>query len=180
MKSSIALLVIDMQNRFRSCSRGKVESNVVRLVKRFHFHHLTLCFTRHHDPERDQTVLKEWWKCPITKGSHDWDFLPNIKKVVGANDCVIDDKISYDAFLHTNLEEYLRERSISTVVICGVMTNLCCETTARSAFCRDFNVWFPHDANGTVDDSMQLRTLKNLEFGFASVLSTEAILKELA
>lgn len=77
------------------------------------------------------------------------------------DDVIIDDKRRYDAFHGTLLREMLRQCkgksidlftrlplfyikffSVDTVVICGLMTNLCCETTARSAFVQDFGEMF--------------------------------------
>jgi len=46
-------------------------------------------------------------------------------------------KTRYSAFQNTNLEALLRGRGIDTVIIGGVATNVCCESTAREAFFRD-------------------------------------------
>ncbi|MFO0292934.1 MAG: isochorismatase family protein [Rhodospirillales bacterium] len=43
-------------------------------------------------------------------------------------------------------EALLRARGIDTVVVAGVATNICCESTARDAMMRDFRVFMPHDA----------------------------------
>ena len=58
-------------------------------------------------------------------------------------------------------------------IFAGVMTNLCCETSAREAFCRGFRVKFVADATSTGDETMQLATLRNLAFGFADVCLAE-------
>jgi isochorismate hydrolase len=57
------------------------------------------------------------------------------------------------------------------VAICGVMTNLCCETTARSAFCKNYNVLFIGDGCATATDEMHKMSLINLSYGFARVIS---------
>ena len=41
------------------------------------------------------------------------------------------------------------EMGVRDIVVCGVMTNLCCETTAREAFCRGYRVKFVADGTGT-------------------------------
>lgn len=51
------------------------------------------------------------------------------------------------------------------------MTNLCCETTAKDAFVRDCRVFFLADGTSTVDEDFQLATLKNLAYGFATLMS---------
>ena len=35
------------------------------------------------------------------------------------------------------------------MVVCGCLTDFCCETTAKSAFCRGFETWLVEDACGT-------------------------------
>ena len=49
-------------------------------------------------------------------------------------------------FFGTNLDNILRDAGVTDLVICGVMTNCCCETTARDAFMRDYRVWVVADA----------------------------------
>jgi nicotinamidase-related amidase len=53
------------------------------------------------------------------------------------------------SFTDTPLEAWLRERGIDTVVICGYMTQMCCDTTSRQAVHLGFAVEFLSDATGT-------------------------------
>lgn len=55
------------------------------------------------------------------------------------------------SFTKTDLEETLRQRGIDTLVISGYMTHMCCDTTAREGFQRDFRVLFLNDATATRD-----------------------------
>ena len=57
----------------------------------------------------------------------------------GPQDLVVD-KVRFDAFQWTSLEPLLRGLGVDDLVVCGVITNLCVETTIRSAFMRDFPV----------------------------------------
>ena len=50
----------------------------------------------------------------------------------------------------TPLDEWLRERGITTVSIAGYMTHMCCDTTARQAVHRGFKSEFLSDATGTL------------------------------
>ena len=50
------------------------------------------------------------------------------------------DKVRFDAFQWTSLEPLLRGLDVSGLVLCGMVTNICVETTVRSAFMRDFPV----------------------------------------
>ncbi|XP_030962881.1 nicotinamidase 3-like isoform X1 [Quercus lobata] len=76
-------------------------------------------------------------------------------------------KNTYSAFRNTRLEEQLREMGVEEVIVTGVMTNLCCETTAREAFIRGFRVFSSTDALATSDLELHEATLKNLAYGFA-------------
>ena len=75
-------------------------------------------------------------------------------------------KKRYSAFFETDLEAFLRAKEIRDLIISGVMTNLCCETTAWDAFMRDYRVFFLIDGTATGIDEHHLATLKNLGFGF--------------
>ena len=56
---------------------------------------------------------------------------------------------------------------VEEVIVTGVMTNLCCDTTAREAFIRGFRVFFSTYATATSDLELHEATLKNLAYGFA-------------
>jgi isochorismate hydrolase len=85
-------------------------------------------------------------------------------------------KKRYSAFIGTELDELLKSWQVEEVVICGVLTECCCETTARDAFCRDYRVFFVCDATATRDEVLHLSTLRNLAHAFAHVVSTEQLL----
>lgn len=59
------------------------------------------------------------------------------------------------------------------------MTNLCCESTARDAYFRDYRVFVPADGTGTITEEMQLASLLNLAFGFAYVTSSGKLIAQL-
>lgn len=80
------------------------------------------------------------------------------------------EKNTYSAFRNTRLEEKLLEMGAKEVIVTGVMTNLCCETTAREAFVRGFRVFFSADATATSDSELHEAALKNLAYGFAYLL----------
>lgn len=61
------------------------------------------------------------------------------------------------------------------VIVSGVMTNLCCETTAREAFVRGFRVFFSTDATATSSAELHDATLKNLAYGFTYLVDCKRI-----
>lgn len=92
-------------------------------------------------------------------------------------------KHRYDAFYNTNLDTLVRTirgpHQVDTVIIIGTVTNICCESTARSAYMRDYKVLFVSDANGGLDEASQVATLNTIQRAFGRVLSTEELLTEL-
>lgn len=54
-----------------------------------------------------------------------------------------------DGFVETDLETMLRERGVSTVVVCGVQSEMCVAATARAAMSRGMTVVLPRDSHGT-------------------------------
>lgn len=85
------------------------------------------------------------------------------------------EKDTYSAFRGTRLEEVLREMGAEEVIVTGVMTNLCCETTAREAFVRGFRVFFSTDATATICEEMQVATVVNMAYGFAYLVDCQSL-----
>lgn len=81
------------------------------------------------------------------KGTPGWELHP---EVAGRPRDALIEKNLPGSFTGTGLEEWLRERGISTVTIAGYMTHMCCDTTARQAVHRGFRVEFLSDATGTL------------------------------
>ena len=79
---------------------------------------------------------------------------------------VVLQKKQYDAFHQTDLESILRGRGVEQVVVTGVMTHLCCETTARAAFVRGFEVFFCVDGTATYTEELHHAALLTLTHGF--------------
>lgn len=89
-------------------------------------------------------------------------------------------KHRYSAFYNTDLDTVLRCLKVEDIVIAGIMTNMCCESTARDAYYRDYRVFFLADATGSINEEMHVASLLNLAFGFASVTKVDTILSQLA
>ena len=110
-------------------------------------------------------MLAEWWNDDlIMDRTAKAALMPELEKLL--EDMVVG-KNTYSAFRNTCLEEQQREMGVEEVIVTGVMTNLCCETTAREAFIRGFKVFFSTDATATSDLELHEATLKNLAYGFA-------------
>lgn len=92
-------------------------------------------------------------------------------------------------FIGTNLEQWLHDNGIVNVVICGLTTNHCVETTTRMAGNLGFQAVLAHDACAAHDltgpdgthysaDQVHAMSLANIASEFAKVLSTEKILEQ--
>ena len=105
-------------------------------------------------------------------GSWDGDFYENIRPL--ANEPIVT-KHRYGAFHNTDLETILRVRGIRTVVLTGVATNVCVETTAREAFMRDFYVVFTADGTACYADDTHEATLRTIDKYFGPVVTVAEI-----
>lgn len=168
-----ALLVIDMQQYFLSMATP-ILGNVLSVIETCRSSGVRIIFTRHghKDISEDGGMLAEWWGDLIEYGSKDWELIKSLEPP--DTDGTID-KNRYSVFNGTGLDDSLRSRKIDELIITGVMTNCCCETTARDAFVRDYRVFFVSDATATVNDELHIASLKNLAFGFAHIISTEQL-----
>jgi len=84
-------------------------------------------------------------------------------------------KNRYDAFYGTNLEAYLSANDVSHLLVAGVQTNVCVDTTVRSAFVRDYRVTVLKDCVGSPDTERRDQTFANMEQYFADVRKSEDI-----
>lgn len=171
---SCALLVIDMQRLFLDGkmvpSAPAIIPQVNRLIQAFRRRNRPIIFTRHVNQPADSGMMQEWWGDLISLD----DPRSLLDKRIDAATAVIT-KSQYDAFHDTNLEEILRRDGVTQVVICGVVTHLCCETTARSAFCRGFSVVFPPDATASYNRSLHQASLLTLCHGFVYPMPVDDI-----
>lgn len=181
-----ALLVIDMQPFFLdpesptyTCGGSAILPTVEHLIGAFRRAGRPVIFTCHvhHPGDLDSGIMGWWWEGRCLEGSPESEVHPRLaprpdEKVVL--------KHRYSAFYNTDLETVLRCLRVEDLVVSGVMTNLCCESTARDAYFRDYRVFFLADATGSVTEEMHVASLLNLAFGFAFVTTSEAIVAELA
>ncbi|RKY69266.1 MAG: hypothetical protein DRP97_05510 [Candidatus Latescibacterota bacterium] len=89
-------------------------------------------------------------------------------------------KHGYDAFFATDLEPTLRSRGVQTLVVTGVMTDICVLATVNSAVHREYRVLVVRDAVATLWPEVQQITLDLIERAYGRVVSTTEILKQMA
>jgi ureidoacrylate peracid hydrolase len=84
-------------------------------------------------------------------------------------------KHRFNAFYNTDLETILRANGIRTLVMTGVATNVCVETTAREGFIRDYYIVFLNDGTATYDDNSHHATLNVIDRFFGQVSDLAAV-----
>jgi nicotinamidase-related amidase len=84
----------------------------------------------------------------LEKGTPGWGIHPAIQPVAGD---VIVDKKTPDSFHETTLQEELEARGITKLVVAGIQTEVCVDTTCRRAFSLGYAVTLVKDAHSTWD-----------------------------
>ncbi len=88
-------------------------------------------------------------------------------------------KRQMSAFFGTELDLQLRRRGCTSVVICGVATNMGVEATARAAFDLDYDVVIAADACGSVAPGLHAFAVENILPRIARVRRTAEIVEAL-
>jgi nicotinamidase-related amidase len=179
-----ALLVVDMQMFFLdpasptyTCGGPAALPAIKRLAAAFRAAGRPVIFTQHvHHPNgSDLGIMGWWWEGRCLEGSEAGEIHPELRPLPGEK---VVTKHRYSAFYNTDLETVLRCLKIEDLVVSGVMTNLCCESTARDAYFRDYRVFIPADGTGTITEEMHLASLLNLAFGFAFVTTGDRLIAQ--
>lgn len=180
-REKAALLVVDMQVFFLdpaspsyTCGGPAILPNLKKVIQSFRQAGRPVIFTRHvHHPDHlDAGIMAWWWEGMCLEGSPESEIHPDISPQHGEK---VIFKHRYSAFYNTDLETILRCLKIEDIVIAGLMTNMCCESSARDAYYRDYRVFFLADGTGSITEEMHLASLLNLSFGFAWVTDVDTV-----
>jgi nicotinamidase-related amidase len=171
-----ALLVVDVQRAFDDTgywgprNNPACEDNVAALIAHARALGWALVYVRHDSSEPDS---------PLHPGQPGNDF----KAVItGEPDLLVTKQVNSCFYGDPDLHGWLQERGIGSLVLCGITTNHCCETTARMAGNLGYDVRFVIDATHTFDrgdltaDQLAHATATNLEGEFAAVMRTKDLL----
>jgi nicotinamidase-related amidase len=177
---SRALLVIDVQESFRSgpdwadMHNPQIVDQVSRLVDAARTAGEHVIWVLHAEPGSDTVFDPDQGHVQV---------LPELKP---ASDEPIVVKTSINAFTTTNLQQRLVRDGVREVIICGIRTEQCCETTARVAGDLGFDVTFVTDATttsgieGLPAEQIIDRTERVLrEREFAAIATTDAVVATL-
>lgn len=180
-KGATALIVVDVQKGFDDTAywgdrnNPDCELNVGRLISAWRDHGWPVVFVRH-----DSTTVGS----PLEVGTPGNAF----KDVITGSPDLLVSKSVHSAFHGTpDLGEWLREHEVAGIAVCGIQTNMCCQTTARVGSDLGFELLFVLDATHTFDISganhqvyrareIARYTALNIEADFGSVVSTTELL----
>ncbi len=183
-KDRSALLVVDMQRYFLepgspafTCGGPAILPALKQLIAVFRDSNRPVIYTKHvhHPGGLDAGIMQWWWEGMCIEGSPESEIHPDIAPLPSEK---VIFKHRYSAFYNTDLDTVLRCLKIEDIVITGVMTNMCCESTARDAYFRDYRVFFPADGTGGLNEEMHLASLLNLAYGFAIVTSMSTLTEQ--
>jgi ureidoacrylate peracid hydrolase len=86
------------------------------------------------------------------------------------------DKYKYSGFVSTYLDQFLRTNSIRTLVVVGLATNVCVESTVRDAFMREYHVVVPRDLTEGTTPEAKYWSLSNIGLFFGEVVESKDLL----
>lgn len=174
-----ALVVVDVQRGFADPSWGRrdnpdCEANVERLVRAWREAGRPVVVVRHDSVSAGSPLH------PDAPGN---DLLPLVPR---DPDLLVTKTVNSSFHGTPDLEAWLRSHGLTGVVVCGITTNHCCETTARVAGNLGFDTLFVLDATHTFDrvapdgtvvpaELLARVTAANLHGEFATVVSTDDV-----
>jgi len=188
------LLVVDMQNGFcdpqGAMARAGVnyfpQNRIVPAVKelvsvcRRAGIHVAWSLQRHYPDDltrkrhRIPSHLTKLGVVPCLKDTWDAELVAQLKGDVLPEDDVFE-KHRSSCFYNTTLEVKLRMRGMTTLIVCGVATNYCVESTIRDAYARDYDIVVVEDCVATLWDDLHRATLRNVELFYGTVVSLSAL-----
>lgn len=179
-----ALIVVDMQEDFVNPGNPMCVPEAYRMVPRIQAliesareTGVPVFYTEHSIAEDCSMDFYEYWP-PIAAGAIK-EGMADTKVYHGLDpqpgERIINVKHAYDSFAGTNLDYVLRHRGVKTVIICGTLTNFCCESTARTAYFLGYHVVFGSDVNATDSALAHEATIRTMRRGFARVMPGEEI-----
>jgi ureidoacrylate peracid hydrolase len=186
-----ALLVIDMQNDFvregaiMEVPEARTQlAKIARLIGACRKSDVPVMYTVHQtDPQFNPLEIASFPHLVDGGMREGTDGIEVVDELAPATSEYVLRKRRYSAFFQTDLELILRNlkgsaAAIDTLIICGTVTNICCESTARDAYFRDYKVVFGSDVCSALNKAAHDATLANMEL-FGRVLSGEEIIAEL-
>jgi len=193
-----ALIVIDMQNDF--CAHGglvdkggrdvsavqDMARHLPALIESARKAGALVVFVRSVYTTDDNRYLSDVWleqaarkqgggytQTPVCcDGSWEGDYYGDVRPLPG--DIVVT-KHRYNAFHKTDLDTILRANGVRTIVITGVSTNVCVESTVREGFMNDYYVVLVRDGTAAYSNEEHEMTVRNIDRFFGEVSTIDEL-----
>lgn len=187
-----ALIVVDVQNDFVSLrgSAGKrgedvgaamaMIPNLTRLIDEGRKVGVTIVYIRTTHSEWTDTaswIYRTSQKSGLNtcrEGTWGAEFYDGIAPLPSERVVI---KHRYSAFINTDLNTVLKARGIESILVCGVATNVCVETTARDGYMYDYYVTMIDDCSAAYDAKLHMGTLENIRRHFGLVASSHQVIE---
>lgn len=184
LDKNTALVLIDLQNGIMQMpgigSVSAILANASKLIAAFRQAGLPVVLVTVNPAKNPQGLRHDAKRPPLGTLPAGWlDLAPEIKAEPG--DIRIT-KYTWGAFHNTDssLDEELKKRHITGIVLAGVSTSIGVESTARAAFERGYNIAFAQDAMTDLVASAQENSLNVIFPRIGEIDSTDNIIKVLA
>ncbi|MEV5972847.1 cysteine hydrolase family protein [Streptomyces sp. NPDC051921] len=189
INENAALVVIDVQKGFDDegfwgrRNNPEAEDNIVALVERWQETGRPVVFVRH-DSEREGSPLRAG-----TEGNGFKDVVEERRGKGAGPELLVTKRVNSAFYGEPDLDAWLKGAAVEQLVIVGIQTNMCNETTARMGGNLGYDVVFPIDAMHTFDlagpfgwtrsaEELTRATAVSLHGGqFARVVTTEDVLR---
>ncbi len=195
-----ALLVMDVQNDF--CAEGgafdkdgkdvnllqAMVPNLISFIEKARETGLPIIFSRSvhssdgshylsdsYVEQGTRRAKQRYIEYPVCK-KDSWgaEFFKGIEPLPGE---VVITKHRFSAFMDTDLDLILRSKGIRTLIVTGMATNICVETTTREGFCRDYYMVVLRDCTSTYSEELHNNALNTIDLSFGEVVSSGDVIK---
>lgn len=137
----------------------------------------TIIYTQHiRDDHLRSSVLLEQFNREGISRPYDRR-MDDFYEIVPLSDEIVLEKHRYSAFMGTSFDHILRASNIKTLIITGVATNVCVESTARDGFMMDYHIVLPAELTAGVSPEIKKMSLYNIGTFFGEISSAADIEK---
>lgn len=174
--NNIALLVVDVQNalvKTHPYNEQRVIGNIKKLISTARDNKREVLYVRH-----DDGVGTE-----LEQGTEGWQIYD---EVAPESSEMIFEKQYNSAFHKTELQKYLQNKGVDTIILMGLQTEYCIDSTLRSAFDYEYEIIIPEETNTTFDNEYlsggklyEYYNYKIWNQRFAKVMPVEEVIKVL-
>ncbi|OLF10532.1 isochorismatase [Actinophytocola xinjiangensis] len=177
--STIAVLTNDLQsdlvnkNEERKAAVEKATPGYVEFLGAMRARGHLVVHLQMINPPDDPVAERYNGVLPVQKGTEGAAILPEF---LGEGDIVLE-KNKDSGFYETDLHERLRKIGVDTVIVTGMQTQICVQTTAADAYFRNYKVWVPSDCVISARPEDTARALEWLDGYCAMVAPSSRILE---